>query len=190
MPLGPVPAIARESVTRRLAVELGHHAIPRDLRDNGCRGDANAARVAVDQRRLPIARGPQGKAIHEQVLRRLPQRIDCSPECELTGKGETDLVDDARSHDPDANGHGDGSNDPLGGSALLECQLLGVPNADEAHRILGRFFSRWEKSREQPIVHREHHGCRDYWTSPRPTSSFVHARDQTDAALPEEGFNA
>ena len=69
MILRRVTLVPIEAVSGILGVQFEHHAVPRDLGDNRCRGNGRAPRIAVNDRPLRHQQVGDAKRVNEHEIR-------------------------------------------------------------------------------------------------------------------------
>jgi hypothetical protein len=72
-----------ESIARRFLFEGIHEAVPGHFGHDGGGRDARAAGIAVDDGELRMARGPEGKAVYQEVLGLYGKGRHSAPEGQL-----------------------------------------------------------------------------------------------------------
>ena len=71
-----VTFVLAETILRELRAKVTHDPVARDLRDNACRGDAQADAIAIDNCRLRKWKRNHRQTINQNVVRRFEQRFN------------------------------------------------------------------------------------------------------------------
>ena len=71
-----VTFVLAETILRELRAKVTHDPVAGDLRDNACRGDAQADAIAIDNCRLRKWKRNHRQTINQNVVRRFEQRFN------------------------------------------------------------------------------------------------------------------
>src|SRR5881392_2020463 len=68
--------VLAETILRELRAKVTHDSVARDLRDDACRGDAQADAIAIDNCRLRKWKRNDRQTVNQDVVRRFEQRFN------------------------------------------------------------------------------------------------------------------
>ena len=97
-----VTFVLAETILRELRAKVTHDPVARDLRDNACRGDAQADAIAIDNCGLRKWKRNDRQTINQNVVRRFEQRFNREAHRTVARAEDVNPVDLNRIH----NAHG------------------------------------------------------------------------------------
>ena len=162
-----VALVLRKAVAGKLPVAFEHLPVARHLGQHACRGNGEAAGIALDQRCLRPAQRRHKEAVHQRVLGRRREGGEGGVHRLMRGLQDVDRIDGRGIHGGDGKadfgecGQGLKKTLPLAGA-----ELLGIVQARQLSRQAG-------PNPDHGKIHRGRH----HRPSQRPAPGLIHARD-------------